>query len=102
MKRVALAILAIALSAYIISAQSVTERFATALNNQDILYLQENLPYYKDSLPQHISLMAEALCYSQTNRYHKSNKAIEELAADGTLLEIAKKYKLENQIIVGK
>lgn len=30
------------------------------------------------------------------------NKAIEELAADGTLLEIAKKYKLENQIIVGK
>ncbi|MBQ6869821.1 MAG: aspartyl protease family protein [Alistipes sp.] len=79
MKRVALAILVIALSVYIVSAQSVTERFATALNNQDILYLQENLPYYKDSLPQHISLMAEALCYSQTNRYHKSNKAIEEL-----------------------
>ena len=79
MKRIVLTILAAVLSTYFLCAQAVIERFATAINNQDILYLQENLPQCKDSLPQHISLMAQALCYSQTNRYHQSNKAIEKL-----------------------
>ena len=79
MRHTLVAIFATILAINTLYAQSATERIAAAINGNDILYLEHNLQRCKDSLPDHIYLMAEALRCSHTNRYHRSNKAIEEL-----------------------
>ena len=61
------------------TAQNAQQLTTEAMERSDVLWLDENLARLRDSLPEPLYLMAEALRGAGLNDYNKSNRAIEQL-----------------------
>ena len=78
MKRVAGFIIAL-LALLTANGQNAVEQVADALNRGDIVWLDRNIDALRDSLPEPLMLMGQAIRHANLCRYEQSNRAIEKL-----------------------